>query len=129
MEVKNFELDSHYIAYAKAWWRGRTGTQIPLDCLSEYGFVCVDDLDPVAVMFFFPVMGSKIAMVGYPIANPNSDKRREALIMIVAEIEKYAKKMGYKWLVSYPGNEAAQSLFRSFEYVPGDSCINYIKRL
>lgn len=116
----------------KLWWNSHMEQFLPDALLSDQGFMAYSDEKLVATMFFFPVVGCKMAMLGYPIANPKTSKeeRKEALSLLISTIEAYAKNLGYEWLVSYPGNPKAQKLFENNNYIKGDSeVIQFLKKV
>lgn len=99
---------------------------------TDHGFMIFHNNDPICSIFLYPINGSQIAIVGFPISNPVADKqiRREALSILVAGIENKAKSMQYNFLFSYAGNMVAKSFFERFGFVRGNENItNFVKKL
>lgn len=113
-------------------WTKARNFDLPTECMSDYGFMAFDGETPLAAMFMYPVVGADFALVGFPISEPRADKdeRKQAIDTLVAEIEKVAKTLNYKFLVSYPGNKASQAIFERLEYAsPERDVIQFIKKL
>ena len=91
-----------------------------------------DDERPIVSVFLYPVLGSAMAMIGFPIANPLvfHEKRREALSFLVAGVEAKAKYLKYELLVSYAGNKGARELWNRENYKIADKeVVQFYKRL
>lgn len=133
MKVEQFKLDSFkHMEFVHSWWNMHTGVSLPEPLLSDYGFMAFDGEEALAVIFFYPVLGSKVALTGFPICRPNLDpaRRLEALDLAVANVERMAKLLNYQWLVSYPGNKKAQGMFERMQYRTGDTeVVQYLREL
>jgi hypothetical protein len=101
--------------------------------MTDFGFICFNSEDrPIVAIFLYPVAGCQMAMIGFPIANPNvfRDERQEALSLLVAGVEKEAKRMQYTYLVSYAGSKGAVELFNRENYKVADQSVTqFVKRL
>lgn len=114
------------------WWVERRGFNLPVDILSDYGFMAFSNSFPICALFFYPIKGSKMAFIGWPASSPTSTKeeRSEALRELFIAVEGFAAKLGYSIVVSYPSTETMKSRFQEFGYTLGDTdCHNYIKRV
>lgn len=132
--IKKFDRSNPAtIELIQLWWKEKMDSNLGPDVMTDFGYMCFDADDrPIAAAFLYPVAGCDMAMVGFPITNPNvfMDERREALECLVAGIEKEAKRMRYKFLVSYAGNKGAAGLWERENYKPLDkSVIQFGKRL
>lgn len=134
MRVEQFKLDSElHMKQLKSWWHDRVDLPLPKTMLSDFGFMSFNEKEePIAAMFFFPVIGSKMAMMGYPIASThaNSIERDAGLHAVATYIEEFARVMQYEWVVSYPGNKGAQRLFAREYFQLGDTeVLQFLKKL
>jgi len=114
------------------WWQERFSKDLSGLVRSEYGFMAYDDERPIACVFFYPTIGSSMAMIGFPLANPLvfAEKRREALTALVVAVEEKAKYLKYDLLVSYAGNKGAQELWNRENYKIADKeVVQFYKRL
>jgi len=114
------------------WWAGHMDKQLSSMVKSEYGFMIYDDERPIVCAFLYPTIGSRMALVGFPIANPLVffEKRREALKHLVAGIENKAKDLKYELLVSYAGNKGACALWDREGYKIADKEVTqFYKRI
>jgi len=114
------------------WWKDKSDKELSGLVRSEYGFMVYDDERPIVSVFLYPVLGSAMAMIGFPIANPLvfHEKRREALSFLVAGVEAKAKYLKYELLVSYAGNKGARELWNRENYKIADKeVVQFYKRL
>lgn len=133
MKVEKFRLDSRkHMDIVHAWWNARMPVGLPESLLSDYGFMAFEQKKPLCAVFFYPVLGSKVALVGFPVAAPSlkEDERVQAIDIVVANVERTAKLLNYQWLVSYPGNKKAQGMFERLKYRTGDTeVVQYMREL
>ena len=82
----------------KSWFDAYEWECYPKDCISPESFIAEHDNEPVVFSSIYPTVGSKLAVLGFTIANPESDKniRREAIVKIIKHIEEHAIKLGYE---------------------------------
>ena len=114
------------------WWLDKSDKELSSMVKSEYGFMIYDDERPIVCCFLYPTIGSRMAMIGFPIANPLvfHDKRREALKALVAGVESFAKDLKYDLLVSYAGSNGAKELWNRENYKIADKeVVQFYKRL
>lgn len=107
----------------KLWWGKKVGAVLSDAVFSDYGYVLAsDEGENLVAAFLYPVNGCAMAMIGFPIANPDIDKelRQKALGLLTTCIEKEAKRLNYKFLVSYAGSEGAKALFGREGYMVMD---------
>jgi hypothetical protein len=73
---------------------------------------------PLAALFAYPVVGGSLALLGFPIANPNAfrDERRDALKALATAAESAMRKLNYSYVVSYAGSKGAKELFSRLEW-------------
>ena len=99
---------------------------------TDHGFMIWDDDKPICAVFLYPIYGSPIAIMGFPISNQNAFKeiRREALKMLVAEVEKKARSLQYGLLFGYAGNAVAKEFYNRSGFMKATEGItNFIKKL
>lgn len=101
----------------KSWWHAR-GVDLDELTATDHGFLISDNNIPIASVFLYPVIDCKMAMIGFPVSNPDIDKdlRREALTELIGCVEARAYHMNYDYLIGYPGNEASMKLFERHNY-------------
>jgi hypothetical protein len=133
MHIEQFgQSDAWNMHTLKSWWQTHNGVPLPETLLSNYGYMAFEDRFAIACMFFYPVAGCKMAMLGYPIANPDATKeqRKQAIERLVASIEHSAKSLNYQAITSYPGNAKAANIFERLGYTKGDKeVVQYMKGL
>lgn len=127
------KTDFHRVNLLMLWWKDKTGADISHRTLTDHGFMVYSHTGrPLAAAFLYPIYGCETALVGFPISNPNVfyQERREALAFLVAGIEKRAKEMHYKTLLSYAGSKGAKEMFDRLGYKVGDTeVVSYVKVL
>lgn len=132
-EFKRFNINSHeQVDLVKLWWNESTGGNLSDLVRSDYGFMCYLDGRPMASIFLYPTIGSRMAMIGFPIANPLlfKEERREAIKALVAHVEGFAKELKYDYLISYAGNKSSQALWGRENYKIADKeVVQFYKRL
>jgi len=120
MYVKNFDrTNEKTIELIKLWWKEKTGEGLGTMALTDYGLMIFNRDDrPLAAMFCYPVVGGSVALLGFPVSNPNifRDERREALKVLATAAEAQMRKLNYSYVVSYAGSKGAKELFSRLEY-------------
>lgn len=99
---------------------------------TDYGLMVYEDKRPICAIFLYPIMGSCIAIVGFPISNPlvTKELRREALKLLVAGAEEKAKKMQFSLLFGYAGNMVAKKFYDKFGFMKAtENITNFIKKV
>lgn len=117
---------------ASMWWKSHFGRHLPMACISDFGYVYEIDSKPIACLFLFPVMGCKMAFIGWPVASPDSSKteRDIAFPLLIEFIEDEARGMGYDWITTYASRPSVSKRFESARYVVGDNPVTqYVKQL
>jgi hypothetical protein len=113
--IKKFDRNcSRTVDLVKLWWKEKTGDNLGSMGLTDYGFMCFNsDHRPICAIFLYPVMGSAVAFMNFPIANPNvfRHERRDALKYLATMVEKEASKLNYSYVVSYAGSKGAKEFF------------------
>lgn len=132
--VTRFGLnDTRYSIPIKQWWGKKTGSMLGDYIFSDYGYMVTDDEGRMLVAsFLYPIMGCEVALMGFPIANPELEveERRGAISMLATYVEVEAKKLNYKYILSYAGSEGAKAMFDRLGYLTLDKdVVNYGKRL
>ena len=140
----NFKLEefnrtsNHHIGIINQWWEKVEDHNFSKDSPfsqilpTDHGFMVFHNEDPICSIFLYPIYGSQIAIIGFPISNTLADKevRREALSLLVAGVEAKAKALQYKFLFSYAGNMVAKQFFGRFGFKSGNENItNFVKKL
>lgn len=122
------KVEARDLGTIKEWFFNQTGVHLSEDLLSDHGYI----YEEVAALFFYPTIGCKMALVGWPIANPASHKssRSMALNALLLHVEREAKSQGYKWLTSYASRDSVASRFEGQGYRMGDTSVTqFIKNL
>lgn len=132
--VTRFGLnDQRYSTTIKQWWGKKTGSMLGDYIFSDYGYMVIDEAGNMLVAsFLYPIMGCEVALMGFPIANPelDTDLRRDAISILATYVELEAKKLNYKYILSYAGSEGAKAMFDRLGYLTLDKdVVNYGKRL
>ena len=124
MNCKKYDENQHY-KLIESWWIEREGAAPQPDMLSHYGWISFFNQRPIAALWLYPILGSKVAWVGWPIANPDSGKleRNLALDTVFDKIENTAKEMGYKYIWTTSGVNPVQNRLKERGYKQGDSNI------
>lgn len=133
LKLERFNLaDNTEVGLVNQWWSAKAGKPLSAAVRSDYGFMAYKDDSPVVAVFLYPTLGSRMAMIGFPVANPIIDKstRREAISFLVAGVEQFAKELKYDFLVSYAGSKGAVELFERENYrVYDQNVTQFIKGL
>jgi len=110
------------------WFAARTGVRPSPDVLSDFGFMYYTGDKPVACLFVFPVAGSKICMLGWPMSDPHSDKeiRNWALDSLLEFCEQYARDLGYFYTCTWASHKAVEDRFKKHNYYTGDTGVSYM---
>jgi hypothetical protein len=98
----------------KAWWGQKVGTVLSDAVVSDSGYLITsDEGEYLAAAFLYPIKGCETAMIGFPIANPAISKelRENAIHLLTTVMEQDAKKLNYRYLVSYAGSKGAVEMF------------------
>jgi hypothetical protein len=114
------------------WWLDKSEKELSSAVKSEYGFMVFDDERPIVCAFLYPTLGSRMALIGFPIANPLVffEKRREAIKHLVAGMEAFAKELKYDFLISYAGSKGAKDMWDRQGYLIADKDVTqFYKRL
>lgn len=121
--IKDFEM-------VQNWWKHYNGRPLNPDCVSDYGYIYALEDKAIMALFLFPVMGCAMAMVGWPVANPESskDERNVAFPLLLEFIEDEARLLGYDWLTTYASRSSVNKRFEEAKYLTGDvNVTQYIK--
>ncbi len=131
--TKNFDRNNHKtIELVQLWWNEKTGEKLGSMALTDYGLMVFnDDHRPIAAMFIYPVMGCSVALLGFPVSNPNvfREERREALKHLATQAEELIKKLNYSYSVSYAGSRGAKELFSRLDYKAVEESTMFCKDL
>lgn len=126
MNEKTLEL-------VKLWWKEKTDQNLGSMALTDYGFMVFSKEDrPIAALFAYPVLGASVALLGFPISNPNvfRDERREALRFLATTAESQMRKLNYSYVVSYAGSKGAKELFSRLKWHKAEDQVEmYVKDL
>jgi hypothetical protein len=124
MKLKKFDLDNDY-SIAEAWWKDRDWKPVPKGMLSKSGLMAVENNKPVAACWLYPIAGSELCWVGFPIADKNIDKelRNKALDFIFHGLHEHARSLGYKYIITTTNLEHVKKRLENYGYVKGDENI------
>ena len=131
-EIREVSRSSlHEINLIMKWW-SQQGDGINPEFLSDFGYMVDVDSVPTCACFLYPILGSKVAWIGWPISDPESKKedRDLALNLLFARMHTDALEMGYKWIWTTSGLEHVQGRLKRLGYIEADTNINqYWKEL
>lgn len=130
MILHQYNPDYHN-GFIQKWWESRQDIDFPVGLLPDIGKVMYDEEHPVAAAFLYTT-NSKIAWVGWPISDPESDKdiRDEALDRIFRNLHDLAKQKKHTMIWSTSGIPSLQERLERLGYIVGDKGINqYFKEL
>lgn len=128
--VKNMRQTE--IAHALEWFKEWTGTDLPADVLSHQGIMYYGAKGPVACVFMYPTIKSKVCFIGWPIANPKASQEDRSLGLdtVIKEAEERAKLMGYSYMNTYASRSSVERRFTEHGYMVGDKNVtNMVKTL
>jgi hypothetical protein len=122
---KTHESNYYILDLINSWWKKHSGLETlesPTVLFSEYGFLAFVENKPVLASFFYPLLGSDLCLWGYQVANPDSsfDERTIAIEETATAMSDFAKKLGYKIMIAYPGNKAIVKRLESVGFFLGD---------
>lgn len=129
MRVRKFDSKEDMLL-VKDWWFLREDIVFSSDILSDHGYMAEIDGEPAVAMFFFPVQGSKVAWMGWPISDPDTDKEQRslALTLLFDTIHEDAKSMGYSVIFTISGLSHVQERLVDHGYLVGDTNVNQFWR-
>lgn len=92
----------------KSWWLLKRNAYPSELLVTDHGFCGFVNDKPVFISYLYLVHGSESAMQGYQICSPKSTmaERGSAINATTTRMAEFAKSLGYKVLVAYPGNKA-----------------------
>lgn len=122
---KNNQSSNVLMELIDYWWAERRGVKIPRVVFSEFGFFAFLESKPIMASFFYPVMGSEVCHWGYQVSNPDTtfDERTAAILEISVAVDKFAKELGFKMIVSYPGNKDIVKRMGALGYKMADEIV------
>jgi len=106
------------------WWAswGWESTP-PLDFLSTDGIMIHDgDLD-ICAGFLYTISNASVAWFTFPVSNPDvrGKMRKQAIRMMIVEIEDMAKDMGYTYLYSSLRNSSMIQAQKNCGFIEADT--------
>ena len=134
MNIEIVDLETSY-PILKDWAKKRNFTTPDKGQLSKFGILVRDEdtEKPLALGWYYPILGSEVCWVGFPFANPdtNKEERGSALNKLFNVLETCAKNDGYKFITTYSATPPVeQRLTQNFNYIKGDTNMNqYWRRL
>ena len=122
---KNYQSSNVLMELIDYWWAERRGVKIPRVVFSAFGFFAFLESKPIRASFFYPVMGSEVCHWGYQVSNPDTtfDERTAAILEISVAVDKFAKELGFKMIVSYPGNKDIVKRMGALGYKMADEIV------
>jgi len=118
--------DKEHLPLVQKWWRERQDIDLSPDVTCEFGHVAYVDGEPIAVVFFYPCLGSKIVWLGFPIASKDSSReaRDAALDHLFEEVKVSIKKLGYNLIWTTSGVKPVQKRLEKHGFRIHDENIN-----
>lgn len=115
-------IKKEHIDEIQKWFKEQTGTDLPGEVLSSLGYIYTNELHNVAAVFLYPTEGSRVCFLGWPVANPqsNREERNKALNSIIKAAETYARAKGYLFMNTYSSRNSVENRFRKLGYIDGD---------
>lgn len=123
---------SQDIKHVNAWWKAHHNLPFPTSYMSKYGAFAYTRELPIACLYFYPTLGSSMALLGFPVTNPEATKeqRSVALDLLYAKIEREAKALGYDRLWTWSGVPPIKSRLGEHQYLEADLNVNiYTKKI
>lgn len=119
------EEDKPFIVLAHSWWMQHRWIDLPDVLFSDYGFCTFIDGNPVFISFLYPFLGSETCGWGYQIMSPESttEQREAGMENAATVVSEFAKNIGYKILMAYPGNKAILKRLQSQGFKSGDEIV------
>lgn len=129
IEIRDLTLDNtELLADVQKWWTQREGVDFNVEILSDYGFMAfsVQSSRPIAALWLYPIMGSKVAWMGWPIADPESGRleRSIALDQLLDKVKETAQEMGYTRIWTTSGVPPVKARLEKHGYLRGDTNID-----
>lgn len=131
-------LSEKHIGIINEWWANVSDhsfsqeKQFSSFLSTDHGFMVWDEDKPICAVFLYPIYGSPVAIMGFPISNQNAFKevRRKALELLVAGVEKKARSLHYALLFGYAGNTVAKEFYGRAGFMKAaENITNFIKKL
>jgi hypothetical protein len=132
MTAEFFMDTTAFNAIAASWWRAQgTGHNLSPDALSTYCTVVKDGQQPIAIQYVYPILGSKIAGLGFTCGDPlvSKFKMGKAIRLLFKASEEGIRQLG--WSIVYTGfdSPALQKTAAKLGYSAGDSMTEYWRKL
>ena len=128
MNVEAWDPARH-MSTVLGWWHSRHGIDFAPELLPTTGYLALTDTTPIAACFIY-LTNSKVALIGWPITNPESSKqeRHVSLMLLFDILHKVAKEAGCTLVMSYSGVPAIQKRLSDLGYLEGDMEVKqYVK--
>jgi len=125
MNIRKLDLNKDY-HIVEDWWKQRHWTPVAKEALSTIGYI----VDDIAAMWLYLSVGSKLAWIGFPIANPNTTKeqRNDAIDLLFNTIHEYAKINGYDFIITTSNIPAVINRIEKIGYIKGDENVSHFWR-
>jgi hypothetical protein len=126
MRVRPLNKESH-LPVIKSYWISRFKSDLPEEVMSEKGLVVeAPDGRVIASVFLYFTLYSNICFMGWPIADPVTEKeeRSKALDLLFTEAPKYVKNMGYARIWTMSSVTAVDERLKKTGYLLGDQNVN-----
>lgn len=122
-----FDYEKDYKTVS-AFWEERNQLVIKKDFLSDYGVVVEENGKMLAVMWLYPMLSTKWAMIRFPITNPQTTKEERdlALDLVFDNLHGIAKDMGYNYLFCTTNHPALIARLQKYNYTQDASdCVHF----
>lgn len=127
MEVRLFKKKEDYPILLE-WWKARGQNPGSIDFLSDWGVIVSDGQKPVAALWLYPMVSTKLGMIMSPISNPDTTKEQRdiALNICLNTIHEIAKDLGHTTIMGWTNVPPFEKRLESHGYTPGDkNCTHY----
>lgn len=124
-----YSANEHF-PIANRWWYAQNKVNLNADILSDTAIVVADG-GAVAAMTWLHASNSKIAKLGWTVANPELGPKKKVLAIMMAldEAERLAEKFGVRFLETVSSNSALSRIMENMGYVEVDNDKFLVKQL
>ena len=123
--IETREYTSQDFSLLASWWQSRQQVDLSPSILSDTGYIALSDGQPIAALFLYPIQGSEVCWIGWPISDQESpsEARSEALDALFEVVHLQARDRGYKLVWTTSGVPVVQQRLERHGYEMGDENI------
>lgn len=113
------------------WWQQWHGIAMPEIMAKSNGHVVTSESgEPLSYLFYWPTVGSCVAIVGWPCASPNIGPklRNEALNLNYTYTANWLKQSGYKLIFTWANAGPVHKRLVKLGYMVGDTGMDHFHK-